>query len=567
MADVTYILKASSPMLAIRKFSKEKNFIRKINVALHIVGKDSYGNMLSTNKLKLQKTMLEYLGKIDIHKDLLFYPQSFDLHVFQHLFPENATFEFKSSYPRTWEFFITESVTGCPKKVTFPAKFRPLLHRDNDLHLGSVQETGFIFVRKQMRFVSCHKRSPPWINRLNELIFAFDLPTWLLIILYLLVISKILIIASKAHKTSQTSKFRDSFFYLMMSMVEQSTGIFQPKSTKAKVLLYCLPLLFLVLGNEYRGDNITNLTVEPNLETFDTFDSLVENEFAIRTRTRRLSSQANYHLKRQSNMSTGNSYFRWNGHEAFPIVSELWRAVTSSLSTAKYKKMSLLGNHLTKKSWYYLNNSEMMPLKKKNSGKYVTGESLEQMLSMHIGKCNKSAMILPDEMALQLFAILKAVKQPVFFGKDIIHEKLSGYRYYGYFPENIILRIKHSFNSGIVEWWQKYLKWFVVIKTARDSGTGNLTEFNRITNRTVDNSSKSSVFILALIPCFGFTISVTVFMIFDCNAITATPNWIWKQIKRICLQEMRPFCWNWNGLHWCFKKIRRKLVCLKQIKF
>lgn len=52
------------------------------------------------------------------------------------------------------------------------------------------------------------------------------------------------------------------------------------KSLKLDVLI-CPPLMRMLLGNEYKRENITNLTLEPDLVTFDTFASLIQNKSRI----------------------------------------------------------------------------------------------------------------------------------------------------------------------------------------------------------------------------------------------------------------------------------------------
>lgn len=47
-------------------------------------------------------------------------------------------------------------------------------------------------------------------------------------------------------------------------------------------------------------------------------------------------------------------------------------------------------------------------------------EKLEDGLDFHVIKCNKTAIVLPKHMALQLHTILKWKTKPAFFGKDII---------------------------------------------------------------------------------------------------------------------------------------------------
>ncbi len=115
--------------------------------------------------------------------------------------------------------------------------------------------------------------------------------------------------------------------------------------------------------------------------------------------------------------------------------------------------------------WFYLTHSRMLAEWKLSNGGRGFDESLEQVINMHMGKCSKTAVILNENMALQLFTTLKNEKKPVFYGKDAIIDTFKGYTYKGYFPYHVLRRIRFSFHSGIIEWWTNYLKWFLVLKT------------------------------------------------------------------------------------------------------
>ncbi len=92
-------------------------------------------------------------------------------------------------------------------------------------------------------------------------------------------------------------------------------------------------------------------------------------------------------------------------------------------------------------------------------------------------------------------------------------ETLFGYKYFGYFPQNILLRIRFSFNSGIVDWWQKYIKWFLVLKTNRDYATNSLIEYFRLTNGTMAKFKKIKFYDLNLLKntlCYLWSLVETV---------------------------------------------------------
>ncbi len=52
------------------------------------------------------------------------------------------------------------------------------------------------------------------------------------------------------------------------------------------------------------------------------------------------------------------------------------------------------------------------------------GESISQILEINMNSCYKSAVILCEDMAHQLYTILKANKKPTYLGKDIKTEDI-----------------------------------------------------------------------------------------------------------------------------------------------
>lgn len=174
---------------------------------------------------------------------------------------------------------------------------------------------------------------------------------------------------------------------------------------------FFVPLVWLLLSTLYKGDNITRLTAEPPLTQFDTFSSLVQNHFQIRIRTFNL-NESHFH-----------PYFDWlesaklallhgsvKGHEAFPIISELWYEIIMQLRPGQQNERSLiyLRDEISQKMWNFIDNSAMIV----NYGvaQYV---NMETIIDTHMNKCNRSAMILPRDMAFQLYTTLKRDKKPV----------------------------------------------------------------------------------------------------------------------------------------------------------
>lgn len=101
--------------------------------------------------------------------------------------------------------------------------------------------------------------------------------------------------------------------------MDQSSNFTVQNGNKSCVFC-CLPMLFLISSNEYNGENITNLTLEPDLVNYDTFKSLVEINVKTFTRNWYLANIAYENFKKNSNDS---KFTRISNHEAYPVISEL----------------------------------------------------------------------------------------------------------------------------------------------------------------------------------------------------------------------------------------------------
>lgn len=120
-----------------------------------------------------------------------------------------------------------------------------------------------------------------------------------------------------------------------------------------------------------------------------------------------------------------------------------------------------------------------------------------------------AAVILEENMALVLYSNLKRPNKPTYFEKDIIHETLEGYHYYGLFPEQFILRPKYFFQTGILEWWRKYFDWAIVLKTHINANRNVKKHGSVIQN---DDKVKTQILVLSFAPGIGFLLSIVAFL-------------------------------------------------------
>ncbi len=142
-------------------------------------------------------------------------------------------------------------------------------------------------------------------------------------------------------------------------------------------------------------------------------------------------------------------------HEKLPVVSELWFELLMHLQpeqAARKRSLKYLGHNMSRQMWTYINNSAMLP----NYGQ-GSEENVSTILNAHMINCNKSAIIISRPMAIQIYKTLQQMGKPCFFGEDVVTEKSWGYKLRGHFSPNVFFRPRHLFDSGLIEWWQKFL--------------------------------------------------------------------------------------------------------------
>ncbi len=516
---------------------------RLINVVLFLFGaqKHSFDNPVQRTRDPLMK----HLSSVRMYGVKFSLPLLSDIHLISQLQPENITLHFTSQYDKemyTWKIL---EVDGCPNAVSYPSALRPLIHRSTRVDLASHPEIGLVLHRDQMRFVSCHKEQNQWIHQIKELVLAFDISTWITLFLSFLLTAYI-----HAHAYDNLDKNKlyavgDMCFSFITSLMDQSNKLFQTPSFRYLVISW--PLVFVILSNEYKGENITRLTLEPSLVPFNTFASLKQNNFTTYSRHVEITNDIYSHVKMNSGLE--GFYVEYSAHEFYPIVSELWYAVFARFTLPQLNTLELLMPKLSNETQMYLNYSKMLPQWKTKSGGYGFYETVEEVFEMHMESCDKSAIIGDENFAIQMFTVLKAIKKPAYLGQDVLNENLLGYKYYGYFPQNIMRRVKYYFQTGIVNWWGKYFKWVVALKTEREYQT--IVIGQNITNTA---NSKAGIYILSVIPGIGLLLSLFVFIFLDSPIINLSLNFSWKTTVSKLLRNPAlyneqiccPFCDNVN---------------------
>ncbi len=177
----------------------------------------------------------------------------------------------------------------------------------------------------------------------------------------------------------------------------------------------CIPLTFLFLGNQYKGENIEKLTSDAHLIPYDTFADLIENNFKILAKPKHLHETEYRELIRT--LKIKRDYFQESKHEMFPGVLELWYEIMLRWDNFKWKKLADLKNEISEKSWWYLNNSEMIVPETMNS--------FHDDITRHLALNNKTAVIMEEEDAILAYVVRNKTFS-LYLGKEVINENLLG---------------------------------------------------------------------------------------------------------------------------------------------
>ncbi len=540
---VTKITFTSSRIVFEAKPSINNNYKYIVDVVLEI-SLPQYKNLV-LHEQNSKKYILQQVGQLKASQAVLMKYVA-DVHRLLSVLPKNSTIRFFTARNGKHTILYNNDNEMCSgiNNDDFHSRLRPSIVLNAQTNLGYIQEFGLIFRKSQFRFVSCHNKHAHWIYQLQDLVSVFDIFTWLVLLASWILIS-LMISVSLAYPLYRNTKTINNLlggkitFYLFASMIDQSSVLFNNLKFRKNPAVYWsivfIPLMSLILGNYYKGDNVTRLTLDAPLLPFDTFESLIKNNFTVYSRRIRLSKYATDGIKARYN--TKGNYFPNMRHEDFPIVSELWHEVMLRRTMHEWQRLTSLGTVISKNIWWYLNNSRMFPEWLDRNGDRGAHENIIQVMTMHMDKCDKSAVILGSEFALRLYTVLSVKKKPVYLGKDIVSETFGGYKYFGYFPKLDYFRARYYFQSGITNWWETYFKWAIVLKTRSE---GRKLLWVRRHSKTFPNQNKDHGATLALyvIPLTGYLSATIVFICFD-SYIFESLAYVLNRMKYKCVINLK----------------------------
>lgn len=470
----------------------------------------TFKKMRTRNMFESRTNIVNYLRKLPVYGVEV--AKLYDTHIISTIFGPNISNKFSHNFPsyesaRKRQALYFSECGNVP--VSYSANLLPGLERWPETNLAAYPHHSLGLSENTLKFVACHKELKPWIIQLQELVSPFGLSTWLLLLISLLVCSKFLVLKKNDVKSIAKTNYMDILFQMLVSLTDQSTACFQSDRSRKKVSVYfaigALPLAIVVLNNHYKGDNIERLTVVQTMP-FDVFDKVANTNFKVYTLPYHLSDYDFEILKDATKIS--NEYVKENGHEAYPIISQLLRDSTKHFYHTRRLHEYAKGV-ISERLWYYLNNTELFPQWRKASKWFNHTQAL---VIPHLRTCNKSAVILEENIARIAYSYIRIQTSNVYYGKDTIFENINGYKTFGQLTEKVIKRMRALPQMGIQLWWKQYWEFFLAqVSHSRKNmfSKDDETLENMDQNSNVENGS---IYALCAIPSIGFVLSLLIFI-------------------------------------------------------
>ncbi len=190
----------------------------------------------------------------------------------------------------------------------------------------------------------------------------------------------------------------------------------------------------------------------------------------------------------------------------YPIMSNYLTWIVTSINV--FDSMEDLWSKISNNMKRYLNHSAFYPDSDKQGFRYTAVR--ERMQKYHIPylfKCSKSASVLSQNLALLVWNNLTRYGLPAYLGKDIMMQGYSGYQFSRLVPLAAYWRAQGLSQSGIVLSWRRYVEYLITLAgQAVQKGEGILGK---------DKKSKRQSLVMFLIPIFGYSVALIVFIIFE----------------------------------------------------
>lgn len=325
-----------------------------------------------------------------------------------------------------------------------------------------------------LRFISCGGSRGKQPILFSELVNVYDKYVWIFLLFSCFSLSFIL-----RRIYEQKLSFQKYFLNTLYLLVEQNNKIFNCVKTKASIrfAVCCFALATMVLSNGYRSENMYNITKFRKLIPYERFQELLDNNFTIYSRSSYIYFNAGSLFARTHgafpNLTTVNSHYLAYSPMYQYILSvtselyELMMAITGYNEAIDVIFSKLFNNtslhpkieSIVASTFYpFTNISTLLPASS-ISGLRETAWNLEhKYLKSFLFDCNKSALVIPEDLANELGRELLLMNMPhVYMGKEIYSGMRLSLFFKGWIQPIVLRRLKFIKESGVWDWWPRFI--------------------------------------------------------------------------------------------------------------
>ena len=287
-----------------------------------------------------------------------------------------------------------------------------------------------------------------------------------------------------------------------------------------------------MISNSFKNENVSQITLPRLPIPYDTFQTLVDFKFEIFTRG---TCVGNAKLKGFASFMQ-NMFYMWMPsslkHSNGTDTGE--HAISPLLFTSElryYAKMQRSGFHWT--NVFYPISSFSEHVQKLMNVTKLYPLWIELFEGSHLSEvdilkdCNKSAILLPDIEAHDLYYELKGRGLNAFLGEDVNLNFTHGMLFVRWVNPFILQRMKGLDNSGVLKWWTNMLENFMMkVKGGR---------FLDVRQPFKPSNMKGNICIVFGIFGFGIFCTGIVFLLENYKQVW----WFTQPFGRICMSGIR----------------------------
>lgn len=319
---------------------------------------------------------------------------------------------------------------------------------------------------EQLRFISCGERDLPLLP-FHELTSVYDIYIWLLTMLSCLTVAVIPLLFHHSTVTSISSVLKNlDFVFRIVLGLDICVGKRFENMQAFRFILSAFMLAMLVLSNAYKSDNMYRIVLPRKLLPLETLEQLIKQRFTV------LSELMGLFLFLKPNTKT--RYFRLNTND-FDV--DLWDPryglhVRSSV-TYMHKMSGRDNSDQLLFEYARLDNATTNFLIQEETYENVLKNKQQHEILWHFKKldtdnrircfkaCDNVALVLPihriEEYLKDEKIVGKNISKFVDVGKTDYFQPHQVFSLQSVVPSFVFRRMKRLQESGVFDWWQKFL--------------------------------------------------------------------------------------------------------------